>query len=145
MRPPSRISRNWRKPAPRGPNRLPSGTAAPSKLSSRGSDARQPSLSSGCEIVEPGEPLGTTTSEFSSAPAVPEIVTAAGTSAARLVREARLAVELGRDGRDARFRELAHRAPQELVLLGQVEVHASEAASSAISRTPQPVPPGTRM
>ena len=44
IRPPSRISRNCLKPSPRGPSRLPSGTAASSNDSSRVSDARQPSF-----------------------------------------------------------------------------------------------------
>ncbi len=61
-----------------------------------------------------------------------------------LVREALLTVELLRDRRDARLRELAHRAAEQLLLVAQVVVHAKLVASSAISRTPYPVPPGTR-
>ena len=53
-----------------------------------------------------------------------------------VVREARLAVELLGHGRDPRLRELAHRPAQELLLLAELVVHASPAASSAISRTP---------
>ena len=40
-----------------------------------------------------------------------------------LVRETRLAVELLGDGRDLLARELAHRVADELLLLGEVEVH----------------------
>ena len=61
-----------------------------------------------------------------------------------LVREALLAVELLRDGRNARLRELAHCAAQQLLLVAQLVVHAKLAASSTINRTPYPVPPGTR-
>ena len=43
-----------------------------------------------------------------------------------LVRETRLAVELLRDGRDLLARELAHRVADELLLLGEVEVHAPQ-------------------
>jgi hypothetical protein len=50
IRPPSRISMNCRKPRPRSPRRLPSGTAQERKESSRVSDARQPSLCIGAEI-----------------------------------------------------------------------------------------------
>ena len=54
-----------------------------------------------------------------------------------LVREAMLPVELLGDGRDLLLREVADRAADELLLLGQVEVHAlSFVASSAIRRTP---------
>ena len=54
-----------------------------------------------------------------------------------LVGEALLAVELGRDGRDALARELAHGLADELLLLGEVEVQAARRdASSAMSRTP---------
>jgi hypothetical protein len=56
-----------------------------------------------------------------------------------LVRETVLTIELGRDGRDPRLRELAHGVSDELLLLRQVEVHAAAAslsASSQISRTP---------
>ena len=54
-----------------------------------------------------------------------------------LVREAVLAVELLRDGRDLLLGEVADRAPDELLLFGEVEVHAlSFVASSAIRRTP---------
>ena len=45
MRPPSRISRNCRKPSARGPSRFASGTVHSLNESSRVSDARQPSLS----------------------------------------------------------------------------------------------------
>ncbi len=50
-----------------------------------------------------------------------------------------LTVELGRDGCDPRYRELAHGVPNELLLLRQVEFQAdatSLSASSQISRTP---------
>ena len=50
MRPPSRIWRNCRNPSPRGPSRLPSGTAQSLNESSRVSEARQPILSIGSEI-----------------------------------------------------------------------------------------------
>ena len=53
-----------------------------------------------------------------------------------LVREALLAVELLGDRRDARLGEVAHRAPEQLLLVGQLVVHASARPSSAISRTP---------
>ncbi len=54
-----------------------------------------------------------------------------------LVREALLAVELLGERRDAFLRELAHGVADQLVLLGEVEVHAvRREASSAISRTP---------
>ena len=75
IRPPSRISRNWRKPLPRGPSRLPSGTAQSANVSSRVSDAFQPSLCSGSEIEYPGVPFSTTTFETSSSPVRAVIVT----------------------------------------------------------------------
>ncbi len=50
IRPPSRISRNCRKPMPRGPRRFSWGTAQSEKESSRVSDAFQPSFSMGSEI-----------------------------------------------------------------------------------------------
>ena len=54
-----------------------------------------------------------------------------------LVREAVLAVELLRDGRDLLLGEVPDRASDELLLFGEVEVHAdSFVASSAIRRTP---------
>ena len=55
-----------------------------------------------------------------------------------LVREAVLAVELLGDRRDLLLGELAHGAPDELVLLREVVVghQARESASSTISRTP---------
>ena len=60
-----------------------------------------------------------------------------------LVGESLLTVELGGDGRDALARELAHRVADELLLLGEVEVQAASfVASSAISLTPKPLPPG---
>ncbi len=59
-----------------------------------------------------------------------------------VVREALLAVEVGRDGGDATLREVAHCLAEELLLLGEVEVQAAmRDASSAISRTPKPLPP----
>ena len=60
-----------------------------------------------------------------------------------LVGEAVLAVELLGDGRHALLRELAHGAPDELVLFCELEVHRDvrRSASDAIRRTPQPVPP----
>ena len=51
MRPPSRISRNWRKPSPRAPRRFSSGTSTFSNESSRVSEARQPSFFIGAETV----------------------------------------------------------------------------------------------
>ena len=50
MRPPSRISRNCLKPAPRGPSRFPSGTSQSRNESSRVSEARQPIFRIGAEI-----------------------------------------------------------------------------------------------
>src|SRR4029450_2670296 len=57
MRPPSRISRNWWKPFPRSPSRLPSGTCTSLNESSRVSDARQPRLRIGGEREEPWHAL----------------------------------------------------------------------------------------
>ena len=58
-------------------------------------------------------------------------------SADQVVREAVLAVELLGDRRDLLLGEVADRAPDELLLFGEVEVHAvSFVASSAIRRTP---------
>ena len=54
-----------------------------------------------------------------------------------------LPVELLGDRRDPLDGEVAHRSPEQLVLVGEVEVHGKERASSAISRTPYPVPPTT--
>ena len=53
-----------------------------------------------------------------------------------LVREARLAVELLGDRRHARLREVADGAPDQLLLVGQPEVHERILPSSAMSRTP---------
>jgi hypothetical protein len=54
-----------------------------------------------------------------------------------VVREAVLAIELLGDRRDLLLREVPDRAADELLLFGQVEVHAlSLVASSAIRRTP---------
>ena len=54
-----------------------------------------------------------------------------------LVGEAVLAVELLGDGRDLLLGELPDRAADELVLFGEVEVHAARrSASSTIRRTP---------
>ena len=50
IRPPSRISRNWLNPSPRGPSRFPSGTAQSRNESSRVSEACQPIFSIGAEI-----------------------------------------------------------------------------------------------
>ena len=60
-----------------------------------------------------------------------------------LVGKAVLAVELLGDRRDALLGELANGAPDELVLVRELEVHleASRSARAAIRRTPQPVPP----
>ena len=64
-----------------------------------------------------------------------------------LVREAVLGVELLGDRGDLRLGELAHGAPEQLVLVGQVVAQAvahgveREAASSATRRTPKPVAP----
>ena len=60
---------------PRGPRRLPSGTAQSANVSSRVSDAFQPSLCSGSEIEYPGVPFSTTTFEISSSPVRAVIVT----------------------------------------------------------------------
>ena len=53
-----------------------------------------------------------------------------------LVREARLAVELLGDRRHARLGEVADGAPDELLLVRQLEVHERILPSSAMSRTP---------
>ncbi len=53
-----------------------------------------------------------------------------------LVGEARLEVELLSDRRDARLGELADGAPDEFLLVREVEVHESSLPSSAMSRTP---------
>ena len=53
-----------------------------------------------------------------------------------LVRETGLAVELLRDGRDLRLRELADGAADQLLLVAELEVKASGLPSSAMSRTP---------
>ena len=53
-----------------------------------------------------------------------------------LVREAGLAVELLGDGRDLRLRELADGAPDQLLLVAELEIQASSPPSSAMSRTP---------
>ena len=60
-----------------------------------------------------------------------------------LVWKAVLAVELFGERRHALFCELPNSAPDQLVLVTEVEVHgvARRSASAAISRTPQPVPP----
>src|SRR5581483_7569831 len=67
-----------------------------------------------------------------------------GELAHELVREAPLAIELLGDRLDPRLRELPYRSAQELLLVGQLVVHAKDDASSATRRTPKPVPPGTR-
>ena len=80
---------------------------------------------------------------YSSAIGIP-ISPSSAISCDELVREALLAVELLGDRCDLRLGELAHRAAQQLLLFGQLIVHAKLDASSAIRRTPYPVPPGTR-
>ena len=61
-----------------------------------------------------------------------------------LVREALFAVELLGDRGDPRLGEVAHGPAQQLLLFGQLVVHAKLDASSAMRRTPYPVPPATR-
>ncbi len=75
MRPPSRISRNWWKPWPRGPRRFDSGTEQPWNESSRVSDARQPIFSIGSEMTYPDVPLGTMMFDTSPSPVSAVIVT----------------------------------------------------------------------
>ena len=66
-----------------------------------------------------------------------EIVAELGELGDDVVRKSFLPVELLGDGRDPLLREVADGAPDELVLLAEVEVHAaSRVASSTISRTP---------
>ncbi len=58
-------------------------------------------------------------------------------SSHEVVREAALAIELLRDGRDSFLREVAHGRADELVLLVEVEVQVLRRwASSTIRRTP---------
>ena len=85
MRPPSRISRNWWNPCPRGPSRFPSGTRQPAKLSSRVSDERHPILCSGADWLYPSVPFSTTMFEISSAPVRAVIVTSPEISTPALV------------------------------------------------------------
>jgi hypothetical protein len=60
----------------------------------------------------------------------------------QLVREACFAVELLGEGRQALPGELLHSLSDQLVLGREIEVHpARRDASSAIRRTPYPVPP----
>jgi hypothetical protein len=61
-----------------------------------------------------------------------------------VVGEARLAVQLFGDRRDLSLRELADGPADQLLLVAELEIQATSLPSSAMSRTPQPVPPGTR-
>ena len=67
MRPPSRISRNWRNPSPRSSS-ASQGTVQSRSDSSRVSEARQPSFSSGNDTSRPGVPAGTIRFEISGSP-----------------------------------------------------------------------------
>src|SRR5581483_4845417 len=117
MRPPARISKNWRSPAPRGPSRFSAGTRAPANESSRVSEARQPSFCIGGEIAYPGVPFGTTMFEISPSPVTAVIVTSALMSVPAFVMKIfepsrclrRAGVGAGFGLRQAERRELAAR------------------------------------